>query len=333
MSGKYFWNNTDLANITGITSGTDYLNASGTVIFKSLPGVKKTFLSGYQTYTSDDISEPPFYDNGISIFRNIVVQSTTVSSGNGNISKPAWANACKIYVASQKGANGTKANGIAAKFENSDENNNTNTNYNNNENNNDTNHNNNGWGTNQNIRRNHHSNYEADTGKAAKTGGSGYIIHTSKAITLTADDTIAYDINGTYNNLEINRGGTTRARVRVYDGTDATNGTDADTSSTTENIVVAAPDNAGTGDPENKLGGMNYTAKALNYDAMREDFKPYLQRDWNHNTTNLIASVSGADGSDGYEDTNSSIEFNNYVIGTSYTPQPSPLINVYWFKV
>ncbi len=338
MSNKYFWNDTDLASITGITSGTDYANASGSVIFKSLPGVKNTSLTGFQTYTSYDTSEPPFYDNGTSIFRNILVQSTSVTSGSGNISKPSWANACKIYVASRKGADGLAANGIAGASVNSDENNNTNSNTNNNQNvNNATgnrvNHNDNSWNFNQNIRRNHHSNYGADTGKVAKTGGSGFIMHTSKAITLTADDTIAYVINGTYNNLEINRGGTTRARIRVYDGTNATNGTNATTSSTTNSVHTAAPNNVGTGDPSNKFGDINYSPSGYTYEQMDNTFKPYLQRDWNTNNTTLIASVSGTNGTDGYNDTSNYTEFNNFVTGASSTTETSPNIRVYWFKV
>ena len=336
MSGKYFWNDTDLASITGITSGTNYVNAPGIVIFNSLPGVKNTALSGFQTYTNFDISEPPFYDNGTSIFRNILVQSNSFTSGNGNISKPTWANACKIYVASKKGADGSAANGIASASINIVEHKNTNTNMNNNQNNNNilnrVDHNNNGWSTNENIRRNFHSNYAVDTGKTAKSGGSGYIIHTSKAITLTADDTIAYVINDTYNNLKIIRGGTTRATIRVYHGTDATNGTDAGTNTAINNAITAAPDNS-IGTPEYLFGATNYSPERLNWEQMATHFQPYLQRDWNNTNTTLIASVSGTVGENGYNDTNSYIEFSNWNIGTGSTSETSPLIKVYWFKV
>lgn len=341
MSGRYFWDGTDMAEITGVSTGTDYVNASNNVIFKSIPGTKESSLNGYETYTDNETSFPPFFDNNVSIFRNIKVANTTVNSGTSTITKPTWANACKIYVLSKKGSNGSNGTDVvAANSENVVENN-TNTNHNRNTHHNDgiagpagrnVNRRRNNWGTNTNIRHIQRYHYSAASGGIGGVGGNGVIYSTSQAFEIQSDDTINYTINNTHNLLTINQSdGTSRAIIDINHGTNGTNGTNATVSFNYRHGgfyqgFTETPSNYRTN--EHRHWNVNEAV----WDDIDSTFQNWLSATWNHSARKSNAGVDGANGPNG--SVSNVVEFNNYTVNQSInTSITTPSIQVYWFKV
>lgn len=340
MSGRYFWDGTDMADITGVSTGTDYVNASNNVIFKSIPGTKESSLNGYETYTDNETSFPPFFDNNVSIFRNIKVANTTVNSGTGTITKPNWANACKIYVLSKKGLDGSDGDDVEASsgFQPGTDISNVNINRNTNRNNNDIqrrddrNH----W-YNLNIRHAHLANYSSQSGGKGGVGGNGVIYSTSQAFEIQSDDTIDYTINNTHNRLTLNQSdSTSRAIIDINHGTNGTNGTNATITEVGELIQVSA---FGDGDNQRPWGNNNFDLYDKTYEEIgaignnqATIFQGLVQRDWQHTIRNSNAGVDGANGHNG--SVSNVVEFNNYTVNQSInTSITTPSIQVYWFKV
>lgn len=337
MSGKYFWDGEDMADITGHSGATgNNYPTTGTTLFKNVPGViSATTLPGYETYTSRE-TNPPFYDNGVSIFRNIKVAKVTKTT-DGNMSIPTWANACKIYVNSKKGVDGSDGNDVPAsnnkRGDNTNENVNTNHNRNNNHN---TNRNNrNRWEANNNIRRRHNYHYSGASGGSGGNGANGYYYGTTKAFALNSTDVISCDFTAAHCHLQINNSSNSlKARIRIKHGTNGTNGSNA-------GVELKNKD---TEEHDTAVGHLEATHKGESddwdytghYDLIPNDqnaFRQYLQRDWNHTNYGSYHGTAGADGTAGSVDANFLDEFHNYFTGGGATTSTTPSITVYWFKI
>lgn len=302
MSGKYYWDSVDLASITGESSSYSYKKDtdSSVTLFESFPGQKQANLPGYKTYTSDDTSEPPFYDdNGVSVFRNIQVassSSTTISNSHASFTTPDWANACKIYIRSKKGSDGATASGIDAS--NTNTRNNDDRNYIENENHNDNgvfnrNTRNNNNNRNDNRHNNHNAKWSAQSDFTGGKGGSGQVYSTSKAFSLVSGDnefTVQYKLNSSGSDCRIMSGGTIKAQVILTNGG---NGTDATASSETINRYITAYN-----DDRRNTRGNDYNTDANNvglggdagqrHDRNPKNFEFYFKPNTNsHPNTNL----------------------------------------------
>tara|TARA_B100001063_G_C16766142_1_gene558753 strand:- start:316 stop:1344 length:1029 start_codon:yes stop_codon:yes gene_type:complete len=342
MSSKYYWNNIDVANISGVSTGTDYTNSAGDVIFKSFPGVKSTTLSGFQTYTENE-TNPPFYDNNVSIFRNIVVANESKTTGSGTITKPSWANACKIYVQSKKGDSGIAGNSVNAvnNSVNTDENTNTNHNFNENNNNNTKNLNNfnrnkneNHWIDNRNRRHHHNVNLGAGIGGTGGAGGSAFTFATLKALQVNNSDTFHFAIDSTTTDFQIKRSDSTvRSRVKLINGSNGTNGTNAVYSETPVNVNHTAVNDMGAagfgGDPKWTVNAAHLTTATGTVDISSLEV--------NHTTTNNASMSNGTNGStgiDGYRHSTHYAEFENYSVTSGLNSAiTTQRVTIYWFKV
>lgn len=349
MSSKYYWNNIDVANISGVSTGTDYTNSAGDVIFKSFPGVKSTTLSGFQTYTENE-TNPPFYDNNVSIFRNIVVANESKTTGSGTITKPSWANACKIYVQSKKGDSGIAGNSVNAvnNSVNTDENINTNHNFNENNNNDDRNLNNynrnknvNRWnhteaGTGNNNRRHHHNvNLGAGIGGTGGAGGSAFTFATLKALQVNNSDTFHFAIDSTTTDFQIKRSdGTVRSRVKLINGTNGTNGTNAVYSETVVNVNHTAVNDmaatgVGGGDPKWSVNAADLSTATETVDISSLEVNHTLT-----NNASMSNGTNGPTGSDGYRHSTHYAEFENYSVTSGLNSAiTTQRVTIYWFKV
>lgn len=378
MSGKYYWDDVDLASITG-ASAEDYKKDSDSTVtlFASFPGKKEANLPGYKTYTSNETNEPPFYDdNGLSVFRNIQVASSSSTSSNMSsyvsFTTPNWANACKIYLVSKKGSDGSNASGIAASNVNTR--NNDDRNDINNENHNDnaiTNRRRNNRNNNRNDNRHHNRNakWSAQGGFTGGSGGQGRVYSTSKAFILNSNDEVQYKLNSSGSDCRIVNGGTIKGQIILTNGG---NGTNATASSTTINRNITAyhddrRNNAENVDAENvNLGG---DANERHNTGTRH-FASYFQDNdetvnpnnalnnrWptiantnlkgilNANsgkgklyegnwTQNELLLVSGSNGSDGGDGAKTTeTVLNGYSSSNSETSSTTQKIEVYWFKI
>ena len=372
MAGKYFWDGVDIQSITG-ASASNYTNSAGTTIFASFPGAKQANLPGYKTYTSNGTNEPPFYDNGVSIFRNIQVASSSSTSSNmssyASFTTPDWANACKIYLVSKKGSDGANASGIAA--ENVNTRNNNDYNYIENENNNhNTNRRNRNNNRNDNRHNNHNAKWSAQGSFTGGSGGQGRVYSTSKAFILNSNDEVQYKMNSSGSECKIvNSGGTTRANVILTNGG---NGTNATASSTTTNRNITAyhdnrrnnatnvdavnvglgndagerhannplhyenyfQDNNGTINPNNKLNNAWPTIAHLNLkQVLNANAQKGLLYEGNWEQ-NELKLVSGSNGSNGSNGAKTTeTVLSGYNSSNSATTATSQRIDVYWFKI
>ena len=104
-SQKYFWNNVDMASVVDSTNALTIQDDGENDIYTNVPGKQYNIsLNAYETYSSHD-NNPPFYHDGVSIFRNIKVKNDTITEKRiKNI--PTWCNAIKIYVQIKNGNNG-----------------------------------------------------------------------------------------------------------------------------------------------------------------------------------------------------------------------------------
>lgn len=339
MANKYFWNDVDVSDITGVTSSHDYKNSSNNTIFKSFPGVKNTSLNDYEKYTSYD-TNPPFYDNNTTIFRNIKVSSTIkTKSGTSfttettTITKPSWANAFKIYIEGSKGFAGSNASGHSSYTGQAwtRQNNNYNHNHNRNNHNNRTGnrrHNDRNRWNNENIRLNWHDDYAAASGKSGGTGGNSQIYSTAKAYAINNSDSIVTTMHSNHVKLHVTRSGSTIAQLKINCGS---NGTNATASSTTDNRTVI---NQTMDKPVDGWGSNPANMDASDYNALDNWYKDRVPVNWNENNVTVNQAVAGTNGSNGTIVSASTIAFNSYYYTTgNNTSNTTRTIGIYWFKI
>ena len=152
----------------------------------------------------------------------MVSNSYTSTTENIENDKPAWANACKIYIKTAKGT-GVSAMSHAADTENDDRDRHHNHNRNDNRNHGDRHDNRNVFDNNENEDHHVHHNISAVSYNAA-AGGDGLIYTTKKALKIVDGDT-NYTISATFESsnttLEIKHGNTVQANVTITNGTNA----------------------------------------------------------------------------------------------------------------
>jgi len=235
MANKYFWDSNDLNDMIDDT-GSGYARSASETIFANFPGTKQTNLASYETYTSDDDDDsnyelPPFFDGGVSIFKNIKMKSTIISSDSDDVTIPGWANAVKIYVVSSSGsdADAISTSGLSRDDRNR---NNINHNRNNNENNhenknerihdrNKNNDRNNFYNYNYNVNHDEVNNVNA-VNYAGASGGTGFTYSTGKAFKLENGYVITASFgSGSHSEAIIKQGTTIKGRIRMSIGTDA----------------------------------------------------------------------------------------------------------------
>lgn len=235
MANKYFWNSKDLNDMIDDT-GSGYARSASDTIFANFPGTKQINLASYETYTSDDEDDlsynlPPFFDGGVSIFKNIKMNSILISGDNDNVTIPGWANAVKIYVVSKSGSSVGKIaqSGLTRDHRNrTNINHNRNNNENHHENNNKRHHN-----RNKNNDRNNFYNYNYNVNHdevnnidtvdyAAASGGTGFTYSTGKAFKLEDNYVITASFgSGSHSEAIIKQDTTIKGRIRMSIGTDA----------------------------------------------------------------------------------------------------------------
>lgn len=227
-SSKYYWNGVDLdAMIAG--SSIHYKDGT-TMLFENFPGTNSSNLKTYQTYTTDDEDDsdyelPPYKYNDNYIFKNIKMVSNSYNSDsdttNIQSNKPAWANACKIYIITAKGA-GVPA--MTRGAENINDHRDRHNNHNDNDNRNHGNHDNNRNRFLNNDNEDHHVNHNISAvSYNAAAGGDGLIYTTKKALKIVNGDT-NYSISATFGSnitLEIKDGNIVKAKVTIRNGISA----------------------------------------------------------------------------------------------------------------
>jgi len=336
MANKYFWDSVDISSLTGYSNATDYKNSSNKTIFASFPGVKNTLLADYEKYTSDD-TDPPFYDNGTTIFRNIKVHCTEYTSNATTVNstetvfKPSWANACKIYVQGRKGTDGNNADGHSAVTGETWPRFNHNKNHNNNRNNHNTRNGNrkhndrNRW-ININTRQNWHADYAAAAGSTGGIGGSSKIYSTAKSFPFDSTDTIKCILKTEYVEVIIKRGANTIGQLKISNGTDGGN---AIASSTTNNPTDK---DQAQSKPLDGFGTIPAEHNGTSYDDLDAYYKARVPCTWNENYVTINAAVDGSRGTDGLRD--ATVAFDGYSWTLTNNPSNNTRkIGIHWFKI